>query len=121
MAVPCHVPPRDASVPERDARDRSGGVGRPPFTFVCRARASIRSLWHAPCETMAMEFYLPDAGHVADAAALIATFGDGAALEAAIRAGRSRDLGNHLHFCRWRQVERLIELLAADGVRGTVH
>lgn len=68
-----------------------------------------------------MHFYLTDAGHVADAAELIAVFGDSAALEAAIRAGRSRDIGNHIHFCRWRQVERLIELLATDEVVGTVH
>ena len=68
-----------------------------------------------------MHLYLADAGHVADAAALIASFGDSAALEAATRASRSRDIGNHLHFCRWRQVERLIELLASDEPVGTVH
>jgi hypothetical protein len=68
-----------------------------------------------------MQFYLPDAGHVADAADLIATFGDSASLEAASRASRSRDLGNHLHFCRWRQVERLIDLLAGTAAVGTIH
>ena len=68
-----------------------------------------------------MTLYLADAGHVADAADLIATFGDAAARQASIRAGRSRDVGNHIHFCRWRQVERLIELLASGEVAGTVH
>ncbi len=55
------------------------------------------------------------------AAELIAAFGDSAGLEASIRAGKSRDIGNHIHFCRWRQVERLIELLASGEVAGTVH
>lgn len=68
-----------------------------------------------------MHLHLPDAGHVADAADLIATFGDSAALEAASRASRSRDIGNHLHFCRWRQVERLIDLLASPAAVGTIH
>ena len=68
-----------------------------------------------------MEFYLSDAGDAADAAALIATFGTAAGAEAEARASRSRDLGNHRHFCRWRQVGRLVDLLAAGTVRGTVH
>lgn len=68
-----------------------------------------------------MDLYLADAGHVADAAALIAAFGDSAALEAATRASRSRDIGNHLHFCRWRQVERLIEVMASRAAIGTIH
>ena len=42
-------------------------------------------------------------------------------IEAAIRAGHMRDIGNHVHFCRWRQTERLVELLASDEVVGTVH
>ncbi len=68
-----------------------------------------------------MHLYLADAGHVADAADLIATFGPGASAEAAVRASRSRDIGNHLHFCRWRQVERLIEVMASPAAVGTVH
>ena len=65
--------------------------------------------------------YLGDAREVADAAELIALFGEHAVFEAAARADRSRALGNHLHFCRWRQIERLIELLSEDEARGTVH
>jgi hypothetical protein len=57
----------------------------------------------------------------ADATALIADFGPTANLEAAARASRSRDLGNVVHFCRWRQVERMIVALADEGVSGTVH
>jgi hypothetical protein len=65
--------------------------------------------------------YIADARAAADAADLIAAFGAAAATEAAARADRSRDLGNHIHFCRWRQIERLIVILAADQATGTVH
>ena len=56
-----------------------------------------------------------------DAAELMAAFGDNAGYEAAARADRSRDLGNHIHFCHWRQIERLIVLLTHDMALGTVH
>jgi hypothetical protein len=65
--------------------------------------------------------YLADRGAVADAASLIDTHGPGAAFEAAMRANHSRSLGNHIHFCRWRQIERLIALLATDAPVGAVH
>ena len=65
--------------------------------------------------------YLSDASAAADAAELIARFGIHAASEAAARADRSRDLGNVIHFCRWRQVERLVMLLSEDEASGTVH
>lgn len=68
-----------------------------------------------------MQLYLADVGALHDADHLIATFGGSAGLEAAARACRSRDIGNHLHFCRWRQVERLIELLERREAVGTVH
>lgn len=67
------------------------------------------------------DMYLADAQAVTDATDLIATFGESAAIEAAMRAGRSRDLGNHIHFCRWRQIERLIDLMSAPCAVGTVH
>ena len=44
--------------------------------------------------------YIADAREAAAAADLIATFGPAAATEAAARADRSRDLGNHINFCR---------------------
>ena len=65
--------------------------------------------------------FLPDRTAVADAAELIAHFGIDAGYEAATRADRSRGLGNHVHFCRWRQIERLIALMAAERAVGTVH
>ena len=66
--------------------------------------------------------YLPDAAAAADAAELIERFGDHAAGEAAARADRSRDLGNVVHFCRWRQIERMIVLLSSTDRGGsTLH
>lgn len=64
--------------------------------------------------------YLGDRGDVVDATALIRDFGEDARREAAARAERSRALGNQIHFCRWRQIERLVTLLAAGDVVGTV-
>jgi hypothetical protein len=65
--------------------------------------------------------YLADRAELTDATDLITMFGDEAGLEAASRADRSRDLGNYLHFCRWRQIERLIILLSVERAVGTVH
>lgn len=58
---------------------------------------------------------------LADAADLIDRFGDDAGLEAAVRAERSRDAGNVVRFCHWRQIERVIVTLTAEEVRGTIH
>lgn len=68
-----------------------------------------------------MTLYLAGRGDVDAAADLIQRHGHGAPAEAAARANRSRNLGNHLHFCRWRQVERLVHLLAAKEAEGTIH
>ncbi|MEG3176000.1 hypothetical protein U1872_07150 [Sphingomonas sp. RB3P16] len=65
--------------------------------------------------------YLADRAELLHATDLITMFGEEAGLEAAARADRSRDLGNYLHFCRWRQIERMIRLLSADRAVGTVH
>lgn len=65
--------------------------------------------------------------HVADritadsAAALMVSFGEDAGREAAARADISRDRGNVILFCRWRQVERLIVTLSSHHVQGTIH
>lgn len=56
-----------------------------------------------------------------DAAALIETFGEQACIEAALRADQSRERGNHIHFCHWRQIERMVVLLQVDQAMGTVH
>ena len=60
-------------------------------------------------------------GSLDDAAELIALYGEDAGLEAAVRAERSRDDGNVVRFCHWRQIERVIAALASDEVLGTVH
>ncbi|HZV19355.1 MAG TPA: hypothetical protein VFF84_11765 [Sphingobium sp.] len=56
-----------------------------------------------------------------DAAALIEIFGDDAGVEAALRADRSRERGNHIHFCHWRQIERMVFLLSLNQTVGTTH
>ena len=56
-----------------------------------------------------------------DAAELIERFGDNAGLEAAVRAEESRDSGNVVRFCHWRQIERVIVTLSSREARGSVH
>ncbi len=68
-----------------------------------------------------MNIYLPDRSAATDAADLMTRFGDYAASEAAARADRSREVGNVIHFCRWRQIERLILLLEEGGQAQTIH
>lgn len=65
--------------------------------------------------------YLSSRKSVDDAQQLMMRFGDNAGFEAAARADHSRDVGNHIRFCHWRQIERLIVLLACEEVVGTVH
>jgi hypothetical protein len=67
--------------------------------------------------------FLPIADRITaeSAASLMASFGEEAGREAAARADISRDRGNVILFCRWRQVERLIVALSSHHVQGTVH
>lgn len=65
--------------------------------------------------------YLADRRSVSDAEELITRYGALAPVEAAKRAGRSRDLGNHIHFCRWRQIERWIRSLSDEPAGGLIH
>ncbi len=58
---------------------------------------------------------------LADAATLLETYGDDAGFEAAARAEASRERGNVLRFCHWRQIERVIVTLSDREVRGTIH
>ena len=58
---------------------------------------------------------------LADASGLIERFGDDAGFEAAARAERSRDAGNVVRFCHWRQIERVIASLSSDEIHGSVH
>lgn len=62
-----------------------------------------------------------DSTNFSDAEHLITNFGEEAGLEAANRADKSRAVGNHIHYCKWRQVERLCVLLSIDQAIGTVH
>jgi hypothetical protein len=56
-----------------------------------------------------------------DAARLIQIYGHDAGFEAASLANQSRDVGNVRHFCRWRQIERLIVTLSRETVEGSRH
>lgn len=58
---------------------------------------------------------------LADAALLLETYGDDAGFEAAARAEASREKGNVLRFCHWRQIERVVVTLSDREVRGTIH
>ncbi|MDB5737482.1 MAG: hypothetical protein JWO65_1150 [Sphingomonas bacterium] len=55
------------------------------------------------------------------AATLMDEFGARALSEAANRADRSRDLGNHIHYTRWCRVGRAILLLGDPEPRGLLH
>ena len=66
-------------------------------------------------------FYIHSRSSLVDASDLIERFGPDAALEAAVRAGTSRDAGNVVRFCHWRQIERVIVALSCDEVVGRVH
>ena len=68
-----------------------------------------------------MNFTVADRLTAETATALIADFGVAARREAAARADVSRNRGNVIHFCRWRQVERLVVLLSTDRAHGTIH
>lgn len=56
-----------------------------------------------------------------DACMLLTLFGETAGLEASDRAEAARARGNHIHFCHWRQIERLLVILTIDESIGTVH
>lgn len=65
--------------------------------------------------------FVADRASIADAEALLSQFGDDAAFEAAARADKSRDRGNVILYCRWRQIERMIVALAHAQPFGTIH
>jgi hypothetical protein len=65
--------------------------------------------------------FIHNRGALADASDLIERFGDDAGFEAAVRAERSRDDGNVVRFCHWRQIERVIATLSCEEVTGTIH
>ena len=52
---------------------------------------------------------------------LLDRFGESALAEAATRAERSRDVGNHIHYTRWCRVGRAILVLGDPGTSGLLH
>lgn len=66
---------------------------------------------------MQLPFYVarPD---VVVAQKLISEYGAAARAIAADRASASRSNDNYLHYCRWRQIERLVTLLTTGAVIG---
>jgi hypothetical protein len=67
------------------------------------------------------ELYISGRSALADASDLIARFGPDAIGEAAARARSSRNDGNVVGFCHWRQIERVIEALSSPTASGTVN
>lgn len=67
------------------------------------------------------DLFIAGRDSVADAQDLIREFGPDAQLQAAVRAEKSREAENILKFCHWRQVERLIDALANEEAKGTIH
>lgn len=65
--------------------------------------------------------HVEDREVLAEATDLMTHYGELAQFEAAQRADRSRSLGNVIHFCRWRQIERTIAMLSVEEVTGTIH
>lgn len=65
--------------------------------------------------------FVPDRAAALDAVRLLDDYGDGAGDAAAREANRSRDLGNLVNFCRWRQVARLIAAMDDAGGEQTRH
>lgn len=65
--------------------------------------------------------FVADRASALDAAHLLAELGEHAAAAAAARAEVSRERGNVIHFCRWRQIERLISVMADVELEQTRH
>lgn len=64
---------------------------------------------------------LHDRSSFETAAILIARFGDEAVLEAATMADAFETAGDLALFCRWRQVERAVQLLQLEDIVGEIH
>ena len=67
------------------------------------------------------EVFIAGRTAITDALSLVDEYGPDAPLAAATRAVQSRDAGNVLKFCHWRQIERLLALLASNNVQGSLH
>lgn len=67
------------------------------------------------------DFTVADRDTYEAATELVALFGSAADIEAAARADASREVGNFVHFCRWRAIERFIPVLTSKELFGTLH
>ena len=56
-----------------------------------------------------------------DAHELIELYGETAMFEAAARARQSRSAGNVTRCCHWRQIERVVAVLASEEITGSIH
>lgn len=65
--------------------------------------------------------FVTDRKAALDAAHMIDEHGVAAGAQAAALAEISRDRGNIVHFCRWRQIERLIGAMTDAGAEQTRH
>lgn len=67
------------------------------------------------------DLFIAGRDSLCDAQELMRDYGPGAGLQAAVLAEKSREAENILKFCHWRQVERLIDTLAAQEAPGSIH
>jgi hypothetical protein len=67
------------------------------------------------------DVFLTAGAAFSEASELLDHYGELAVAEAAQRASRSRELGNVVHFCRWREVIRMIDMLSDEQVEGAIH
>ena len=67
------------------------------------------------------DYFIAGRSAVTDAVSLVDQYGPDAPFAAATRAMQSRDAGNVLKFCHWRQIERLSALLASNNIEGSLH
>lgn len=72
-------------------------------------------------QQLMQDYFIAGRGAVTDALSLVDEYGADAPMAAAMRAVQSRDAGNVLRFCHWRQIERLSALLASKNVEGSLH
>lgn len=65
--------------------------------------------------------FVSDRAHIAVAQELIDVYGPLARREAAARADHSRAQENVIHFCKWREIARLIDAFTSAEVNATRH
>ena len=70
---------------------------------------------------MTQQPFVADRSYVDTATELMGMFGKLAGFEAQARAHNSRRIGNAIDFCKWRSIERLIELLTDVPEGTTLH